>query len=77
MMDFGAGLADISSPPLIGWIIDNTGSWDGAFLFIIGLLVLGALLSAFLRPDKPFLWSRASQWSMLGQGTVASMWRTS
>ncbi len=57
MMNFGAGLAGIISPPIIGWILDKTGNWDYAFLCIVATLVLGGVLAIFLRPDKPFVWS--------------------
>ena len=60
MMNVGAGLAGVISPPIIGWIIDRTHSWDNAFLCIVGMLVVGAVTAVFLRPDKPLVWSRDS-----------------
>jgi MFS family permease len=60
MMNVGAGLAGVISPPIIGWIIDKTHSWDDAFLCIVGMLVVGAVVALFLRPDKPLVWSHDS-----------------
>jgi sugar phosphate permease len=57
MMNFGAGLAGIVSPPVIGWLLDKTGNWDNPFLCIVGTLALGGVMAIFLRPDKPFVWS--------------------
>jgi MFS family permease len=57
MMNVGAGLAGVISPPIIGWIIDRTHSWDDAFLCIVGMLVVGSVVAIFLRPDKPLVWS--------------------
>ena len=59
MMNFGAGLAGIVSPPIIGWLLDRTHNWDNPFLCIVGTLALGGILAIFLRPDKPFVWSHA------------------
>jgi hypothetical protein len=36
-------------------MIDLTGTWTVPFLVSIGLLLLGAVLAFYLRPDKPFL----------------------
>jgi MFS family permease len=60
MMNVGAGLAGVISPPVIGWIIDKTGSWDGAFICIVSTLVLGAFDAVWLRPDKPLVWAESS-----------------
>jgi sugar phosphate permease len=60
MMNVGAGLAGVVSPPVLGWIVDKTRSWDDAFLCIVGMLVLGAVIAAFLRPDRPLVWARDS-----------------
>ncbi len=55
MMNFGAGLSGVMSPPIIGYIIDKTGSWNNALWCSIGVLVMGAVLTIFMRPDKPFV----------------------
>jgi len=55
MMNFGFGLASIVSPMFFGYTIQRSGSWTIAFSVSIALLLLGALLASFLRPDKPFI----------------------
>ena len=37
-----------------GYTIELTKSWTVAFTVSIALLLLGALLTSYLRPDKPF-----------------------
>jgi cyanate permease len=54
-MNFGFGLAGIVSPLFFGYMIDLTGTWTVPFLVSIGLLVLGAVLAFYLRPDIPFI----------------------
>jgi sugar phosphate permease len=54
MMNFGFGIAGILSPIVFGKILDATGSWAIPFYGSISLLLLGAVLSFFMRPDKPF-----------------------
>lgn len=58
MMNFGFGLAGIVSPLVFGMLLDATGSWTAPFLASIGLLLLGAVLSFFMRPDRPFVEAR-------------------
>ncbi len=55
MMNFGFGFAGIVSPIFFGTMIDLTGSWTVPFAASIALLLLGAVLSAYMRPDKPFV----------------------
>lgn len=55
MMNFGFGLAGIISPIVFGWVIDKTGNWDIPFALSVGICVIGALLTVFMRPDKPFV----------------------
>ena len=55
IMNFGFGFAGIVSPIFFGAMIDLTGSWRVPFLVSIGLLLLGAVLAYYLRPDKPFI----------------------
>ncbi len=55
MMNFGFGLASIVSPIFFGYTIERTHNWTLAFSVSIAMLLLGALLAARLRPDKPFL----------------------
>jgi len=54
MMNFGFGSAGIVSPIFFGLMIDWTGTWTIPFLVSIGLLLLGAVLTLYLRPDLPF-----------------------
>ena len=54
MMNFGFGVAGIVSPIFFGYMIDWTRTWTIPFLASIGLLLLGAVLTLYLRPDKPF-----------------------
>ena len=55
MMNFGFGFAGIVSPIFFGYMIDLTGTWTVPFLVSIALLLLGAVLAYYLRPDKPFI----------------------
>jgi MFS family permease len=54
MMNFGFGFAGIVSPIFFGAMIDWTGTWTVPFLVSIALLLLGAVLTYYLRPDIPF-----------------------
>ncbi|PNG27387.1 MFS transporter [Methylocella silvestris] len=54
-MNFGFGLAGMISPVVFGAVIDATGSWTLPFVASLGLLLLGAVLALFMRPDQPFL----------------------
>jgi MFS family permease len=55
MMNFGFGIAGIISPVVFGGLLDLTASWSVPFYGSIGLLLLGAGLSFFMRPDRPFM----------------------
>jgi sugar phosphate permease len=54
MMNFGFGIAGIISPVAFGLIVDRTGNWGFPFISSLLLLLLGASVVCFLRPDKPF-----------------------
>jgi sugar phosphate permease len=54
MMNFGFGIAGIVSPLVFGALLDATGSWTAPFCASIALLLVGAGLSFFMRPDLPF-----------------------
>jgi MFS family permease len=54
IMNFGFGIAGIISPVVFGGLLDLTGSWAIPFYGSIGLLLLGAGLSFFVHPDRPF-----------------------
>ena len=54
MMNFGFAVAGIVSPSSFGYLVDRTGSWVFPFIGSVVLLLLGAILAARLRPDRPF-----------------------
>lgn len=54
MMNFGFGLAGIVSPLVFGTLLDLTGGWTVPFCGSLALLPVGAGLSFFMRPDRPF-----------------------
>jgi MFS family permease len=51
----GVALAGIISPVVFGWLIDLTGSWNVPFASGVAILLFGALVVCFLRPDRPFV----------------------
>jgi MFS family permease len=53
-MNFGFGLAGIISPVVFGTIIDLTGSWSLPFFCSVALLLVGAGLAFFMRPEERF-----------------------
>ena len=53
MMNLGFGIAGIISPPIFGKLVDLTG-WSYPFLSVIALLLIGALMALWLRPDRRF-----------------------
>ena len=59
-MNFGFGLAGMISPVVFGAVIDATGRWDLPFVASLGLLLLGAVLAFFMRPDELFVDEAAS-----------------
>ena len=60
IMNSAVGLAGIITPPIIGWLIDKTGSWNYPFMLIVGMLAFGGLWSLLLRPDKPLVWQETA-----------------
>jgi sugar phosphate permease len=55
MMNFGFGLAGIISPVVFGFVIDKTGNWDIPFGCSVAICVIGAVLTAFMHPERPFV----------------------
>ena len=55
LMNFGFGTAGIISPIVFGWIIDRTGNWDIPFMISVCICIMGAILTVFMRPDRPFV----------------------
>jgi sugar phosphate permease len=47
-----AGLAAVISPITFGYIIDQTGSWTLPFLASIAILLMGIVMSFWMRPEK-------------------------
>jgi MFS family permease len=52
LMNTGSALAAILSPTIGGYIIDKTGSWEAPFIGSIALLLVGAGLAFWMRPDQ-------------------------
>jgi MFS family permease len=55
LMNTGSALAAILSPPVFGYLVDITRSWQIPFLGSIGLLIFGSGLAFWMNPDRPFL----------------------
>jgi MFS family permease len=53
-MNTGSALAAIVSPLVGGYIVDRTGNWELTFVAGIGLLVLGAILAFWMKPNEGF-----------------------
>ncbi|CAB3754024.1 putative sulfoacetate transporter SauU [Paraburkholderia humisilvae] len=53
-MNIGFGLAGILSPLTFGYVLDLTGDWHLPFAFSIALLVVGIVVSFWMRPDRAF-----------------------
>jgi len=52
IMNTGSAVAAIVSPTVFGYVVDLSGSWQLPFAGSIGLLLLGAILSFWMRPDR-------------------------
>ncbi len=55
IMNSGYAMAGVVSPIVFGWVLDHFKDWDVAFLITVGICVVGAFLTIFMRPDRPFL----------------------
>ena len=55
LMNTGSALAAILSPLAFGIVADMTGDWVLPFVGSLGLLLLGAALSPFMHPERPFV----------------------
>jgi MFS family permease len=51
IINAGSAVAGILSPMLFGLIIDRTGNWSAPFIGSVGLLILGAFIALFIRPE--------------------------
>jgi sugar phosphate permease len=52
LMNTGSALAAIVSPLVFGYVIDKTGNWTLPFLGSIGLLLIGAMMAFWMKPDE-------------------------
>lgn len=52
LMNTGTTFAAIISPLVFGFIIDKTGNWELPFIGSIGMLLLGAILAFWMKPDQ-------------------------
>jgi MFS family permease len=53
-MNTGSAVAAVLSPLAFGYLADLTGNWHVPFIGSLGLLLLGAALSFFMRVEEPF-----------------------
>ena len=53
LVNAGSAVAGILSPILFGVIIDKTGNWSLPFYGSVALLLVGIVLTFFMRPDIP------------------------
>ena len=54
-MNTGLAIAAAVSAPIVGWVIDRTGSWQLVFAMSMAVLVLGPIAAWRIRPDRPYL----------------------
>jgi len=54
LLNSGSALAAIVSPLVAGYVIDRTHNWYLPFLMSMGLLLLGAVTSLLMHPERPF-----------------------
>jgi MFS family permease len=54
LMNSGSALAAILSPLVAGYVTDVTGDPQLPFVLAIGILMLGALSSFLMHPERPF-----------------------
>jgi len=52
IMNTGSAIAAIVSPMTFGYLVDWTGSWRWPFSGSIALLLIGAVLTFWMRPDR-------------------------
>lgn len=53
LMNSAGAVAGIVSPVAFGWILERTGSWTTPFTVSLGLLLCGAVVTFWFRPDHP------------------------
>lgn len=52
LMNVGSALAAAVSPLVAGYVIQRTGNWDLPFLGSIGLLLFGAIMAYWMKPNE-------------------------
>lgn len=52
LMNTGSALAAFISPQVFGYVIDKTGRWELPFIGSIGLLLFGAILAFWMKPNE-------------------------
>ncbi len=52
LMNVGSALAAAVSPLVAGYVIQKTGNWDLPFLGSIGLLLFGAIMAYWMKPNE-------------------------
>ncbi len=53
LMNIASALAAAVSPLVAGYVIQKTGNWDLPFLGSIGLLLFGAIMAYWMKPNEP------------------------
>ncbi len=54
LMNVGSALAAAVSPLVAGYVIQRTGNWNLPYLGSIGLLLFGAILAYWMKPNETF-----------------------
>jgi MFS family permease len=52
LMNTGTAFGAIVSPLVFGFVIDKTGNWELPFIGSIVLLLVGAILAFWMKPDE-------------------------
>jgi len=53
LMNIGSALAAAVSPLVFGYVIEKTNNWNLPFLGSIGLLLFGAIMAYWMKPNQP------------------------
>jgi MFS family permease len=53
IMNTGSAIAGFASPILFGWLVETTGNWHLPFVGSIALLLVGAVLTFRIHPERP------------------------
>ena len=53
IMNTGSAIAGFVSPVVFGWLVDLTGDWHVPFWGSIALLLVGAVLAFWMKPERP------------------------